>query len=87
MPRTAASEITSLLVGSSIRRAREDAGMTQAELADRMHASPPYVSGLETGKSNMTIGQLAAVADALHAELHIELRVPDLPAEPSIPTS
>ncbi len=52
------------------------AGMTQAQLAERLNASAPYVSALEHGRGNMTIGQLASVADAVGVELHVELRPP-----------
>lgn len=85
MPRTTSSDITSVLVGQSLREARQRAGLTQAEVARRLDASAPYISGLESGRSNMTIGQLAALADALHAELLIELRVVDQAPEPEIP--
>jgi transcriptional regulator with XRE-family HTH domain len=74
MPRTATSAVTSAIVGREIRNARLRAGMTQAQVAERLEASAPYVSGLEHGKGNMTIGQLAAIADAVGVELHVELR-------------
>jgi transcriptional regulator with XRE-family HTH domain len=55
--------------------------VTQAELARRLGVTAPYVSALETGRENLTIGQLWAVADALRVELHFEYRVP--PDRPS----
>lgn len=86
MPRTAASSVASRAAGRAIRNARQDVGITQIELAKRLDASAPYISELEAGKSNLTIGQLWAVADALRVELHIELRVqPDRPT-PTIPS-
>lgn len=76
MPRTATSSIASVVVGQAIRDARQEMGITQAELARRLRASPPYVSALEAGKANPTVGQLSAVAGALGVELHVDFRVP-----------
>ena len=85
MPRTTYSSVASKAAGRAIRNARRERGVTQVELATRMGASAPYVSGLEAGKGNLTIGQLWAVADALHVELHIELKVPPEQPPPTIP--
>jgi len=85
MPRTTPSSVASKAAGRAIRNARCEVGLTQVELAKRLDASAPYISELEAGKSNLTIGQLWAVADALHVELHIELRVPPDRATPTIP--
>ena len=84
MPRTATSEVTSAIVGREIRNARRRAGLTQTQVAERLQTSAPYVSGVENGKGNMTIGQLAAIADAVGVELHVELRpAPSLLIRPS----
>ncbi len=88
MPRTASSPLARQVAGEAIRNARTETGLTQAELAQRMGTTAPYISGLETGRTNVTISQLWAVADALRVELHIELRrpaprpVPVVPAPP-----
>lgn len=82
MPRTASSDVASRVAGQAIRDARRDAGVTQAELARRIRSSASYISALEAGKGNITVGQLWAVADALRVEVHIELRKPE--AEPPI---
>jgi transcriptional regulator with XRE-family HTH domain len=73
MPRTAASDLAAKLVGSEVRSARRAAGLTQAELARRLGTSPSYVTNVEAGRLNLTIGQLARIADALGADLHISL--------------
>jgi transcriptional regulator with XRE-family HTH domain len=73
MPRTAASDLASKLVGKEIRSARIDAGLTQAELAARLQTSSSYVANVEAGRVNLTVGQLARVADALGADLKISL--------------
>lgn len=53
------------LVGSNIRRLRIAAGLTQAELAERMGVDRGYVSGLELGQRNPTIVTLWHTAQAL----------------------
>jgi transcriptional regulator with XRE-family HTH domain len=71
MPRTHMSDATSARVGGEVRRARTEQGMTQAELARRMGVKAPYVAGLEAGTRNLTLGQLANIADALGRGLDI----------------
>ncbi len=71
-------------VGASARRARRELGLTQVEVAARLGVSAPYIANHEAGRTNPTIGQLAAVADALRVELDVMFRVPRA-AEPSIP--
>ncbi len=82
--------MSALVAGDAIKRARLDAGLTQAQLAARLNASPPYISNLENGRANVTVGQLWAIASALDYELHLELRAPralELPAIPPPPSS
>lgn len=85
MPRTTYSAVASKAAGRAIRNVRHELGVSQRELAERIGVSAPYVSGLEAGRENMTVGQLWTVADALHVELCIELRVPPDAAMPNIP--
>jgi transcriptional regulator with XRE-family HTH domain len=75
MPRAHTSEVTSARLGIEIRRARVEQGLTQAEFARRMGVKPPYVAGLEAGKRNVTLGQLANIADALERGLDITFPV------------
>jgi transcriptional regulator with XRE-family HTH domain len=53
------------MVGLNIRRLRVAAGLTQAELAERMGVDRGYVSGLELGQRNPTIVTLWHTAEAL----------------------
>jgi len=78
MPRTRRSAIHAQLVGQRIRAARQEVGLTQLQLAERMEVSQPVIAALEGGRGNPTIGQLAAVADALRVGLDVEF--PLLPA-------
>ncbi|MGO9958375.1 MAG: helix-turn-helix domain-containing protein [Solirubrobacteraceae bacterium] len=87
MPRTATSDIASLVVGRAIRAARRGVGMTQAELAAQLGTSAAYVSGVETGRANPTVGQLSAVANALGVELEVTFRIPQPITEPVLPTA
>lgn len=61
-----------------MRVAREEVGLTQLQLADRMEVSQPVIAALESGRGNPTVGQLAAVAEALQVGLDVEF--PLLPA-------
>jgi transcriptional regulator with XRE-family HTH domain len=78
MPRTVASEITASLVGQEVRRARKAAGLTQAEVAERLATSPAYVTNVEAGRLNLTLGQLTRIAAALGATLNLELALVDI---------
>jgi transcriptional regulator with XRE-family HTH domain len=81
MPRTAASDITARIVGQEVRRARTAAGLTQAEVAARLNTSPTYVTNVEAGRVNLTLGQLTRVAAAIGADLQVSL--PLVTAEPA----
>ncbi|MGA2454387.1 MAG: helix-turn-helix transcriptional regulator [Solirubrobacteraceae bacterium] len=80
MPRTRRSAIHAQLVGRRIRAARQQVGLTQLQLADRMEVSQPVIAALESGRGNPTVGHLAAVADALQVGLDVDF--PLLPATP-----
>lgn len=55
------------LLGAAIRRAREDANLTQRELAGMIGQpfSNSYVYRLENGKVRVSLEQLMRIADAL----------------------
>ena len=57
----------------SLRWARGDAGLTQAELAERAGVSQPAIAQIENPDANPTVGTLIKVADALGFRLRIEL--------------
>lgn len=87
MPRTATSEVAARVVGRAIRAARQEMGLTQAEVAARLHVNPSYVTNLEAGRVNVTVGQLAHIAEALGTGFEVEfpvlasepVRMPNLP--------
>ncbi len=76
------TSIHAQIVGQRIRATRDEVGLTQLQLADRMEVSQPVIAALEAGRGNPTVGQLAAVAEALQVGLDIEF--PLLPATPRI---
>ncbi len=81
MPRTAASDLTARIVGQEVRRARTAAGLTQAEVAARLDTSPTYITNVEAGRVNLTLGQLTRVAAAIGADVQVSL--PLVTIEPS----
>ena len=58
------------MVGRNLRRLRTVAGITQAELAERMGVDRAYVSGLELGQRNPTVLTLWHVSEALQTPVH-----------------
>ena len=46
-------------------------GMTRSDLANAMGVSPGRVSQIMSGDANLTVRTLAAVAEALDADVHI----------------
>lgn len=50
--------------GRRLRRARQRAGLTQAELAVRLGAGQPYVSAIETGRDPISDERAQAWLDA-----------------------
>lgn len=63
----------SLIAGAAIRRARTSAGLTQADVARATGTSAPYITNVENGRENLTIGRLTTIAEALGHELRIDL--------------
>lgn len=52
-------------LGDGVRSAREAQGMTLRELARRISVSPSFVSQVELGKANPSVGTLYAIVSAL----------------------
>jgi ribosome-binding protein aMBF1 (putative translation factor) len=63
------SEDVRRMVGRNVRQLRIAAGLSQAELAERMGVDRAYVSGLELGQRNPTILTLWHLAVALGVKL------------------
>lgn len=52
-------------LGRRIAELREDRGMTQKQLADRAGLSVTFLSEVENGKRNISMGKLLSIADEL----------------------
>lgn len=59
------------LVGQNVKQLRKAAGLSQAELAERMGVDRAYVSGLEQGRRNTTIVTLWHIAKALGVKISL----------------
>jgi transcriptional regulator with XRE-family HTH domain len=62
------------LSGKVVREARKRAGLTQAELAERLGISQPTVARLESPRSNPTLSTLSRAVAATGNELELNLR-------------
>ena len=65
------SEDVRRMVGRNVKRLRIAAGLSQAELAERMGVDRAYVSGLELGQRNPTVVTLWHLAEALKVKLRL----------------
>ncbi len=57
-------------IGALIRSERENAGWTQAQLAERVGASRLWISEVEPGKSGANLGSVLRTLAVLGVELH-----------------
>lgn len=62
--------------GYLLRAAREAAGLTQADLAERLGVSQQAIAQAERPNANPRVARLAAWSRALGVELRIELGLP-----------
>lgn len=70
---THATATLAIRVGGQDRNAREAAGLSQRDLAQRMKTSQAAVARLEAGGVGSTLTALQRVASALELEVTIEL--------------
>ncbi len=52
-------------LGRNLRRIRKEKGFTQADIAEAVGISCPYLSNIENGKVNATISTVARLAKVL----------------------
>lgn len=67
-------------VAEAVIRLRRRRGMTQQELADRMHTQQPAVARIESGQSNMRLSTLVELARALDAVVSLDLEPQEITA-------
>ena len=56
-------------IGELIARIRNQRGLTQKELADKLGTSQSAINRIEAGKQNVTLEMLARISDVLNKEL------------------
>lgn len=63
-------------LGAMLQLAREDAGMTQEQVAQRLGTKKSAISRIENNAGNLRLSTLQRYADAVGRELVLELRLP-----------
>lgn len=71
------------LFGINVKRYREAAGLSQAEIAARMGVDRAYISAIERGLQNATLLSVWEIAQALEVRPVELLAEPDGSAPPS----
>ena len=56
-------------LGQTVQELRKDLGWNQQRLADLADLDRTYISAVEHGKQNLTLGAIVKLADALGVEL------------------
>lgn len=57
-----------------VRRARQDAGLTQLQLAERMNTTQSVIARLESPRSNPRIDTLIRAVAATGHQIHLDIR-------------
>jgi len=65
----------------AVVREMERQGMSRTELAQRLGATPAYVTKILRGKVNFTLATMVKMARALDSEVHVQLIGPARAAE------
>ncbi len=58
-------------VGTNLQKLRRDRGVTQEELAHKAGIHQTYLSGVESGKRNPSIGVLERIANGLGVDVSL----------------
>ncbi len=69
MAHAASTNNTEMQIGDVIQRRRKELGMTQEDLAEKLHVTPQAVSLWELGRSMPDIGKMKDLAEALKISL------------------
>lgn len=73
--------------GVLLRQAREQAGITQRELAERLGCTQPAISQAEAGGASLSISTLQRFADALGCDLQVGVVSRDVALSQGMPTA
>jgi DNA-binding XRE family transcriptional regulator len=60
--------------GQLIKQVRKEKQLTQDQLGDLIGVTKSQISKLENGTSNMTIGTIFKIFDAMKSEVHFEVK-------------
>ena len=63
-------------IGTTIKEARNRAGLSQSDLATKLETSQSAVARIEAGGQNLTLDNLARISEALDTELVALTRTP-----------
>ncbi len=55
-----------------IKKAREEAGLSQEQLAKTLKTTRSYISEVESGRQNISVGYASKIATALRKQLHVD---------------
>lgn len=67
------AEVAQLELAVTVMKAREEANLSQAELAERIGTSQAAISRVENGTGNPSVKTLARIAQALNQSLSISI--------------
>jgi len=73
--------------GRLLRQAREQAGITQRELAERLGCTQPAISQAEAGGASLSIATLQRFADALGCDLQLAIVNRDVALNQGVPVA
>ena len=72
-----------MTIGANLKKCRMAQGLTQEDLAQRLHVTRQTVSSWERNNSHPDLDQLAAIAAALDTEVTVLLYGPEKPIRPT----
>lgn len=75
-----------IALGKRIRTERQNLGMTQEQLAEKINVSTTYIGFIERGKRTLTLDKLAKIANELHTSVDCLLQ-DSVPLDDSMRTS
>jgi DNA-binding XRE family transcriptional regulator len=69
-------KVEQLKISEALKAARKSAGMTQGEVAERMHVNRAYISQLEGRPQNITVATLIKYTGAIGGDLSFKIKPP-----------
>ena len=64
------------IIGKNIQRERQKQGFTQETFAELMNVSWSYVSKMEAGMLNLSLGKVLEISEFLNIDINILLEIP-----------